>query len=153
MAVYPTGVTVVTSLDDENKMHGMSANSFTSVCLDPPLVLVCVAHNTNTYRFIEKNRKFGVNILRQQQENLGRYFARKPEDRQGDVKYSYSTSEVVGVPLLEGSLVFFGCEVVGSHEYGDHTVYIGEVKELKRGDPGAPVLFFESRWYANVDMS
>ena len=153
MAVYPTGVTVVTSLDDENKMHGMSANSFTSVCLDPPLVLVCVAHNTNTYRFIEKNRKFGVNILRQQQENLGRYFARKPEDRQGDVKYNYSTSEVVGVPLLEGSLVFFGCEVVGSHEYGDHTVYIGEVKELKRGDPGAPVLFFESRWYANVDMS
>lgn len=151
--MYPTGVTVVTSLDDENKMHGMSANSFTSVCLDPPLVLVCVAHNTNTYRFIEKNRKFGVNILRQQQENLGRYFARKPEDRQGDVKYNYSTSEVVGVPLLEGSLVFFGCEVVGSHEYGDHTVYIGEVKELKRGDPGAPVLFFESRWYANVDMS
>ena len=151
--MYPTGVTVVTSLDDENKMHGMSANSFTSVCLDPPLVLVCVAHNTNTYRFIEKNQKFGVNILRQQQENLGRYFARKPEDRQGDVKYDYSTSEVVGVPLLEGSLVFFGCEVVGSHEYGDHTVYIGEVKELKRGDPGAPVLFFESRWYANVDMS
>ena len=151
--MYPTGVTVVTSLDDENKMHGMSANSFTSVCLDPPLVLVCVAHNTNTYRFIEKNRKFGVNVLRQQQENLGRYFARKPEDRQGDVKYNYSTSEVVGVPLLEGSLVFFGCEVVGSHEYGDHIVYIGEVKELKRGDPGAPVLFFESRWYANVDMS
>ena len=152
MAQYPTGVTVVTTLDDDDAVHGMSANSFTSVCLEPPVVLVCVAHNTNTYHYVEKRGRFGVNILRQQQEDLGRYFARKPEDRKGDVDYQINISPVLGVPALESVLVFFGCEVIGSHPYGDHTIYIAEVKEIERGDPGSPVLFFESRWYSNVEM-
>ena len=153
MGAYPTGVTVVTTLDEEGNVHGMSANSFTSVCLEPPLILVCVAHNTNTYGFIEKAGKFGVNVLRQNQEAVGRYFARKPEDRTGDVPYEVSISPGLGLPSIREALVFFSCEVVGSHLYGDHTIYIAEVKELEQGDPGAPVLFYESRWYADVDMS
>ncbi len=72
MAQFATGVTVVTTLDDDKKVHGMSANSFTSVCLDPPLVLVCVAHNTNTYRYVESTGKFGINILGAEQEAIGR---------------------------------------------------------------------------------
>ena len=153
MSVYPTGVTVVTTLDEEGNVHGMSANSFTSVCLEPPLILVCVAHNTNTYGFIEKTGKFGVNVLRQNQEDIGRYFARKPADRTGDVPYTVTISPGLGLPAIGEALVFFSCEVVGSHLYGDHTIYIAEVKELERGDPGTPVLFYESRWYAEVDMS
>ena len=153
MSEFATGVTVVTTLDDEDQVHGMSANSFTSVCLEPPLVLVCVAHNTNTYKYIENRLCFGINILSGQQEDIGRYFARRPEDRHGDVAYDYSITAGSGVPILNDVLAFFGCAVVGSHKYGDHTIYIGEVREIHRGDSEAPLLFFESRWYRNVDTA
>ena len=153
MSEFATGVTVLTTLGDEDKVHGMSANSFTSVCLDPPLVLVCVAHNTNTYRYTENRRRFGVNVLSSEQEDIGRYFARPPEDRHGDVAYDYSITPGCGVPALEGVLAFFGCEVVGSHVHGDHTIYIAEVKEMYRGETKAPLLFFESRWYGNLDIT
>ena len=153
MSQFATGVTVVTTLDDEGKVHGMSANSFTSVCLEPPLVLVCVAHNTNTYGYIESRRCFGVNVLSGQQEDIGRYFARRPEDRHEDVEYNYSITSGCGVPALKRVLVFFGCQVVSSHVHGDHTIYIGEVKEIYPGEPGTPLLFFESRWYPNTGIS
>ena len=153
MSEFATGVTVVTTLDDEDKVHGMSANSFTSVCLEPPLILICVAHSTNTYRYMESRRCFGINVLSGEQEGIGRYFARRPEDRHGDVEYDYSISTACGVPAIKGVLVFLGCNVVSSHEYGDHTVYIGEVKEIYQGEPKRPLLFFESRWYGEVDIS
>ena len=151
MSEFATGVTVVTTLDDDDQVHGMSANSFTSVCLEPPLVLVCVAHNTNTYRFVEKQRSFGVNVLSSEQEAIGKYFARRPEDRHGDVEYDYSITPATGLPALKGSLVFFGCRVVGSHEHGDHTIYIGEVEEIQLGEPASPLIFFEARWYGGLD--
>ena len=146
MADFATGVTVVTTIDDQDQPHSMTANSFTSVCLEPPLVLVCVAHGTHTYGYMERTGRFGVNILRQEQEELGAYFAKRPEDRQGGVVYSYTKTEE-GVPVLDNSMVFFGCQVVGSHVYGDHTIYLGEVKEIRRNDSGVPLLFFRSRWY------
>ena len=151
MAEFATGVTVVTTLDDEDAAHGMSANSFTSICLEPPLLLVCVAHNTNTYQYMERRRCFGVNVLSGDQEDIGKYFARRPEDRHGDVEYDYSITSGCGVPALKGSLVFFGCDVVASHVYGDHTLYVGEVKEMIQGEPGSPLLFFQSKWYRDVD--
>ena len=76
MSKFATGVTVVTSIDEQGTPHSMTANSFTSVCLDPPTILVCVAHGTNTYGFVERTGRFGVNILNENQENLGIYFAK-----------------------------------------------------------------------------
>lgn len=146
MADFATGVTVVTTVDEQDKPHSMTANSFTSVCLDPPVVLVCVAHGTYTNGYLERTGRFGVNILRQEQQELGAYFAKRPEDRTGEVRYSYSEAQE-GVPVLDDSMVFFGCRVVGSHVYGDHTIYLGEVTEIRRNDAGAPLMFFRSRWY------
>ncbi len=146
MSAFATGVTVITTLDDQNQPHSMTANSFTSVCLEPAVVLVCVAHGTNTYGFMERTGKFGVNILSQEQQELGAYFAKRPEDRQGDVEYSY-TQAADGVPALDNSMVFFGCQVMGSHVYGDHTIYLGEVKEVRQTESGEPLMFFRSRWY------
>ena len=151
MAEFATGVTVVTTLDDANKVHGMSANSFTSVCLDPPLVLICVGHNTNTFGFVEQQGRFGVNILSAQQVEIGKYFARKPEDRHGDVDYEYTLTEG-GVPALKDTLVFFECYVVGSHIHGDHTIYIAEVKAMEPGEPNVPLLFYQSKWFANGEV-
>ena len=151
MAVFATGVTVVTTLDEENGIHGMSANSFTSVCLEPPLVLVCVGHNTNTYRYVNSGGRFGVNVLRGEQGEIGRYFARRPEDRHGDVEYEYSLTSEYKIPAIDGVLVFFGCQVVSSHVHGDHTIYIAEVKEMRVGDPGTPLIFYDRQWYTDVD--
>ncbi|MBM3942173.1 MAG: flavin reductase family protein [SAR202 cluster bacterium] len=146
MSQFATGVTVVTTLDDHGQPHAMTANSFTSVCLEPPVVLICVAHSTHTYKYLEHSRWFGINVLRQDQEKLGIYFAKRPADRHGEVDYSYSTS-ADGVPVLDGSMVSFVCQVMESHVAGDHTIYLGEVKEIREGAEGAPLLFFHSRWY------
>ena len=146
MSDFATGVTVITTIDEKNEPHSMTANSFTSVCLDPPVVLVCVAHGTHTYGYMERNGQFGVNILRQEQQELGAYFAKRPEDRHGGVEYSYSKA-ADGVPALDNSMAFMGCQVIGSHVYGDHTVYIAEVKEIRHSEHGKPLMFFRSRWY------
>ncbi len=146
MSLFATGVTVVTSLDEHGIPHSMTANSFTSVCLDPPTVLICVAHGTHTYGYVESTGRFGVNILGEEQEELGVYFAKRPEDRQEGTDYHYTMGQDQ-VPMLDNSMVFFGCEVVGSHVYGDHTVYMGEVKEVIRNEAGNPLMFFQSRWY------
>ena len=147
MSQFATGVTVITTRDEHGEPHAMTANAFTSVCLDPPTVLVCVAHSTHTYGFMEKLGRFGVNILGQDQEPLGAYFALRPGARQGGVDYSYSIA-ANGVPVLENSMVFMGCEVIGSHVYGDHTVYLAEVKEVRQNEQAVlPLMFFRSRWY------
>jgi flavin reductase (DIM6/NTAB) family NADH-FMN oxidoreductase RutF len=150
MSSFATGVTVITTIDDEGQPHAMTANAFTSVCLEPPLVLVCVAHSTYTHRFLERVGRFGVNILRQEQQALGAYFARRPEDRQGGVEYHYTMTEE-GVPFLGNSIASLACQVIGSHVYGDHTVYLGEVKEVFQNDSGPPLLFFRSRWYRQAE--
>ena len=145
MARFATGVTVVTTLDHDGEVHGMTANAFTSVCLEPAVLLVCIAHNTYTYGFVEARRCFGANIISADQEAIGRYFAKRPEERHGEVVYSCSKNES-GIPLLDGSMVSFACRVMGSHQYGDHTLYVAEVDEMKLGDSADPLLFFESRW-------
>jgi len=143
---FATGVTVITTLDDEGQPHSMTANAFSSICLDPPTVMVCIAHGTNTHGYLEKTNRFGVNILKQEQQDLGEYFARRPENRTGDVSYHYSEASDK-TPVLDDSMVFFGCEVKGSHVYGDHTIYVGEVKEMRRNEASAPLMFYNSRWY------
>ncbi|HCP23214.1 MAG TPA: hypothetical protein DIT90_03715, partial [Dehalococcoidia bacterium] len=143
---FATGVTVITSLDDDGEPHSMTANAFSSICLEPPTIMVCIAHGTHTHGYIEKNGRFGVNILKQEQQELGVYFAKKPEDQTGDVSYHYSESEN-GVPVLDDSMVFFNCEVVGAHVYGDHTIYVAGVNEMRRNESGAPLMFYASRWY------
>ena len=146
MSRFATGVTVISSVDDNGEPHSMTANSFTSVCLDPPTVLVCVAHGTNTYGFVSSNGRFGVNILLEEQEPLGAYFAKRPEDRVGDLEYSYNIDDS-GVPVLQDSMESFCCNVSGTHVYCDHTIYVGEVVNLHLGDSGEPLMFFQSRWY------
>ena len=108
--------------------------------------MVCVANGPHTHGYLENTSRFGVNILKQEQQDLGAYFARKPEDRTGDVSYHYSEA-ADKTPVLDDSMVFFGCEVKGAHVYGDHTIYVGEVKEMRRNDSSAPLMFYNSRWY------
>ena len=146
MSSFPTGVTVVTVEREPGKVHGMTANSFTSVSLDPLLILVCVDQNAQLLSLLKLQRRFGVNILRSSQQALSEHFA-KPhplpeEERQLNVQFEWTPS---GIPLLAGSLAQLSCNVAAQYMAGDHTVFIGEVEGMREGD-GDPLLYHRRRY-------
>lgn len=141
---FATGVIVITTLDHEGRFHGMTANSFTSVSLSPPLILVCVDVQNQTHNFISAQRKFGVNILSTKQRELSAYFAKTirqpPQPDIVEAKLSQN-----GIPYLQGSLGFLGCSLVSAHLQGDHTIYVGNVEETVAGSSlDSPLIFYES---------
>jgi flavin reductase (DIM6/NTAB) family NADH-FMN oxidoreductase RutF len=143
---FATGVTVITVETAEGKIHGMTASAFCSVSLHPPLVLVCVDHLAETYLHLRERRQFGVSILRQEQEALSEFFA-DPE-RNPDAAYRLGIKYrpmKTGTPVLEGALGNLECSVVGAHEAGDHTIFVGEVREATVGE-GSPLLYFRGRY-------
>lgn len=148
LANFATGVTVVTTLEDDGTAHGMTANAFSSVSLQPPLVLLCVDHKANTHTLIRKQGRFGINILSQGQQRLAEYFAMKQKCAQ-DAPGS-CTLTTSGVPRLDGCLAFLGCQVVGAHEYGDHTIFVARVEEADVNS-GQPLLYFR-RGYRHMDL-
>jgi flavin reductase (DIM6/NTAB) family NADH-FMN oxidoreductase RutF len=143
---FATGVTVLTVERAEGKVHGMTANSVTSVSLDPLLLLVCVDQRANLLPLVKQKKRFGVNILKEGQEALSRYFA-QPEEKldvetQLGIRYRWTDS---GIPLLDDALVHVACNVVASYIAGDHTIFIGEVESTEIFD-GEPLLFFRGAY-------
>ena len=139
---FPTGVAVVTCIQADGQVHGMAANAISSVSLEPLLVLVSVGRNRDSHSLIEKSRRFAINILREDQQPIAEYYARPPGQRTGDVNVSFSFTER-GSATVNGCLVAIDCHVFSEHSAGDHTIFIGEVDELKV-NPGKPLMFFES---------
>jgi flavin reductase len=141
VGAFATGVTVVTTRGEEHA-YGMTANAFSSVSLDPPLILVCVISPSEGAEHITRNGVFAVNILDADQEPLSRYFASRDRPRGRDafqeVAHRFAAS---GSPILEGSAAFLDCRVHAAHEAGDHVIFIGEVLELEVKDGGAPLVF------------
>src|SRR5580704_9363148 len=135
MGNFATGVTVVTVEREPGKVHGMTANSFTSVSLDPLLILVCVDQNAQLLSFLKLQRRFGVNILRSSQQALSEHFA-KPhpppeEERELNVQFEWAPS---GIPVLAGSLAQLTCNVAAQYMAGDHTIFIGEVESIRESN-------------------
>lgn len=136
---FATGVTVVTGIADGSPV-GLAANSFSSVSLDPPLVLVCMAATSETWPLIRKSDAFGVNVLGEHQEDICRRFARKEVDRFESTPWEMA---VTGSPVFSDALVWLDCVIVAEHTAGDHTVVIGRVVALaRRPEGGRPLLFF-----------
>jgi flavin reductase (DIM6/NTAB) family NADH-FMN oxidoreductase RutF len=138
---FATGVTVVTSRQGEHG-YGMTANSFTSVSLDPPLVLVCVIAGTEGSDVIEQNGNFAVNILAVDQEPISRYFASKDRPRGPDSFRDVSHRVgVTGCPIIDGVAGHLDCTLVASHMAGDHVIFVGEVQALDVAPDRAPLVF------------
>ena len=137
---FASGVTVITVETADGGVHGMTASSFCSVSLRPPLVLVCVDHLAETYLHLRERRQFGVSILKEEHEALSEFFAdpeRNPDAAYRlDIKYRPMKS---GTPVLENALGNLDCSVVAAHEAGDHTIFVAEVREMSVGE-GAPLL-------------
>jgi flavin reductase (DIM6/NTAB) family NADH-FMN oxidoreductase RutF len=143
---FATGVTVLTVERAPGRVHGMTANSVTSVSLDPLLLLICVEQRANLLPLVKQKKRFGVNILKEGQEAISRYFA-QPEERsdveeQLGIRYRWTES---GIPLLDDALVHVACNVVASYIAGDHTIFIGEVESTEIFD-GEPLLFFRGAY-------
>ena len=130
VGAFATGVTVITTRGEEHA-YGMTANAFSSVSLDPPLVLVCTIARSEGSEHLRRNGVFAVNILGTDQEPLSRYFASKERPRGRDafaeVAHRAATS---GSPILDGALAYLDCRLHAEHAAGDHDIFIGEVLEL-----------------------
>jgi len=138
---WTTGVAVVTTRTRDGRPCGLTANALSSVSLDPPLVLVCVQHDADTYECIEESRAFAINVLRADQERIARRFATFEIDRKFEgVAYRI---EATGAPVLEDALAWVDCRVYDSHVAGDHTIYVGEVLDGDAAE-GLPLVYYRS---------
>jgi flavin reductase (DIM6/NTAB) family NADH-FMN oxidoreductase RutF len=138
MGHFATGVTVITTRRTNGELHGLTANALTSVSLVPPLLLVCVDKKAESYPCFEESKVFTVNILAHDQEALSRNFAISGGDKFRGVAYRVGAN---GAPILDGTLGYIECRVVGSFDGGDHTVYVGEVEQAEVRE-AKPLLFF-----------
>jgi flavin reductase (DIM6/NTAB) family NADH-FMN oxidoreductase RutF len=147
LGAFATGVTVITTRGDDEHAYGMTANAFSSVSLDPPLVLVCVISGTMGAEMIERNGTFAVNILGSDQEPISRYFSWKerPRGQQAFGEIAHRIG-VTGCPILDGVAAHLDCKVVAGHEAGDHLIYIGEVQALDIDPAVQPLLFHGGRY-------
>ncbi len=136
LGAFPTGVTVVTAPGPA----GLTTNAFSSLSLDPPLVLVCFDNGSRTLPAVRASGRFAVNVLRAGQEELAAVFASK---RVGAEKFAAVThTDDHGVPVLDGALAWIVCDLVQLVPAGDHTIGIGAVTALHADAGGDPLVFF-----------
>jgi flavin reductase (DIM6/NTAB) family NADH-FMN oxidoreductase RutF len=134
---FLTGVTVVTTLDESEQPRGFTANSFTSVSLEPPLVLVCLGNRAGSYPVFAATRSFAVNILSETQRGLSNRFASKQRDRFHDTPWRTAST---GSPLLDDAVAWLDCRTHRHIDAGDHLILLGEVVDLGHS-PRAPLGF------------
>lgn len=128
---FTSGVTVVTTLGKDNRPAGITVSAFSSVSLEPPLVLACIDKRASLHDHLTEGRYFAVNILAEDQQHISRLFASKDEDRFGGVRCSRGAS---GAPLLDDALAYLECRVVHAYPGGDHTIIVGEVESTSVAD-------------------
>ena len=143
MGCFATGITIVTALDAAGAPAGLTANSFTSVSLDPPLLLECIANRAGTAPILRDAAHFGVNVLQIGQQPASNRFATKGEDRFASLPWAPGQT---GVPLLGGSLVSFECQRESLHEAGDHFILIGRVVRAQFEPHRDPLLYFRGKY-------
>jgi flavin reductase (DIM6/NTAB) family NADH-FMN oxidoreductase RutF len=147
MGCFATGVTVIT-VDDDGAVEGMTANAFTSVSLDPMLVLVCVDRNARTHAHLHARKRFGINVLSQRQRVISEYYALpgRTHDRAEQVAEARFDRTSHGTPVLHGGLAYLECRLRSAQDAGDHTIFIAEVEDVLVR-PGAPLLFFHGDYF------
>lgn len=139
---FATGVTVVTARASDGRKVGITVNSFSSVSLDPPLILWSLSRHTGSFSDFTNVTHFAVNILEAKQHHLSRQFSTPLADKFAGVEYVEGKA---GVPVLKGVIAQFVCRKVRQYEGGDHVIFVGEVEEYKYAD-GEPLVFHSGRY-------
>jgi flavin reductase (DIM6/NTAB) family NADH-FMN oxidoreductase RutF len=143
LAHFASGVTIVTTCDNEQRPTGLTASAFCSVSLDPPLILICVDHKSQSYPHLRECGRFAINILHQGHEPLSRRFASSRLDKFDGVAFRLG---VLGVPLIDAALGHLECRTVNAHVEGDHTIFVGRVESVGVGE-GEPLLYYRGRYH------
>ncbi len=148
MGSFGTGVTVIT-VDVDGQIEGMTANAFTSVSLNPTLVLVCVDHRARTHAHLHARKRFGINVLAEDQRGISEYYARPDRthhraEQETSARFDRTPH---GTPVLHGALAYLECRLHTMHEAGDHTIFIAEVEDIVLRE-GNPLLYFRSQYRA-----
>jgi flavin reductase (DIM6/NTAB) family NADH-FMN oxidoreductase RutF len=143
LGCFATGVTIVTTLDPEGRLLGITANSFSSVSLDPPLVLFSLARKAYSFEAFRRSRHFAVNVLAADQSELSDTFARALADKWAGVAFEVWDTDC---PIITGALAQFECRTVSSHDGGDHVVFIGAVERMAHDPAKTPLLYYKGRY-------
>lgn len=147
MASFATGVTVIT-VDDNGRVHGMTANAFTSVSLEPRLVLVCVDHNAQTHAHLSARKRFGINVLSEGQSAISKHYADPDRQPSGAEQAGACFDRTPhGTPVLHDALAYLECRLQDARDAGDHTIFIAEVEEVVVRE-GEPLIFFGSDYHS-----
>src|SRR5215813_2261582 len=146
LGCFATGVTVIT-VDVDGQVQGMTANAFTSVSLDPMLVLVCVDRRARTHAHLHAKKRFGINVLSEHQRAISEHYAQPDRDpaRAEEEAGARFDRTAHGTPVLHGALAYFECKLQSAQDAGDHTMFIAEVEDLVVRD-GRPLLFFHGQY-------
>jgi flavin reductase (DIM6/NTAB) family NADH-FMN oxidoreductase RutF len=142
---FATGVTIITAIDDAGAPVGMTANSFGSISLDPPLVQWSLRINSGLHPVFVRAERFAVSVLRSDQESLARRFASRVADRFAGVDLVIASGGGDSPPLIADAIAHFQCRKVNDIRVGDHELFIGQVLSVETR-PGAPLLFFRSQF-------
>jgi flavin reductase (DIM6/NTAB) family NADH-FMN oxidoreductase RutF len=143
LGCYATGVTIVTTLDPEGRLLGITANSFSSVSLDPPLVLFSLARKAYSFDAFQRARHFAVNVLAEDQSDLSDTFARARADKWAGVRFDVWDTDC---PIITGALAQFECRTHSTHDGGDHMVFIGAVERMAIDSSKRPLIFHRGRY-------
>ena len=146
MGRFASGVTVVTTKDADNRLHGITVSAFCSVSLVPPLVLICIEKSAGSHAAIIESKAFVVNILSLSQAALSERFAAPLNNKFNDVEFDPG---IDGIPVLLGCLANLECRVQNSCDGGDHTIFVAEVENVKIDDR-EPLVYFHSG-YRSID--
>ena len=143
MGHFATGVTVITTKDKSGTPQGITANAFTSLSMDPPMVLICIDKKANCYDCFEESNVFAVNFLGEHQEHLSTRFATKGIEKFEGIEWRRGEHDE---PLLEDAIGYVTCTIKHSYEGGDHTIYLGQILTAEAsGD--RPLLFFKGKYH------
>jgi len=145
---FAAGVTVVTTVDGEQRPHGLTATAFSSVSLDPPLVLVCVDKKAETYPQFEPAGVFAVNFLSLEQRDVSQRFAKHGGDKFSGLGWRRGT---LGAPILDGTIGHVECRIRHWYDAGDHTIMVGEIESAVALD-GEPLLHFRQAYRRVSDV-
>ena len=140
---FATGVCLITVVDEKDNALAMTANSFSSVSLDPPLVLWNLQNTSDVYEYFSQPRHFAINVLTQEQLDLSNQYARKDQHELDADHYRVGKH---GAPVIRDALMSFECELYATHEGGDHLIIVGRVLELSGLPEGNPLLFYSGSY-------
>jgi flavin reductase (DIM6/NTAB) family NADH-FMN oxidoreductase RutF len=146
---FATGVTVVTALDASGRPVGLTANSFNSVSLSPPLVLWSLSKRAGTMPAFTAGSHYAINILSAEQRSLAERFASKDIDRFAGVAFRRGAG---GAPVLEGSAAVFECFNRSQYEEGDHVIFVGEVERCERREGALPLIYHGGRYFTELPL-